>query len=155
AVHEEALAAADRPPQVDPARQRRLDDQALEGARAPRLVGAPFFEELLQPLHRAPLRRVGHEAAPVELLPVKRDDILAHGSLAISSCAPRSTSLRSISGSSVVFSRVMRSSCIASQAIEPSRLSQIWKNRRRSADCVSTRRQPKKLKRPFVPSVKF
>src|SRR4029450_8532221 len=104
-------------------------------------AGAPVVHVLLEPLHGAALRRVGQEAALLQVLLVERNDILRHGSLLVSSCALCSTILRSISGSSLELSREMRSSCIASQAIEPSRLSQIWKKSRRSAYWVSTMRR--------------
>src|SRR5688500_4968717 len=76
-VHQEALAAPDRAPQVHAFRQRRLDQQPLQRARAPLLVGAPLLVEPLQPLDRAPLRRVLDEAAAREVLPVKGNYILS------------------------------------------------------------------------------
>src|SRR5437879_5334332 len=76
AVHEEALAPPDGAPQVDPFRQRRPDQQALQAGVAPRLVGGPLLVQLLQPLDRAPLRRVRDEPPARETLLVERDDIL-------------------------------------------------------------------------------
>src|SRR5947208_4178473 len=76
AVHEEALAPPDGAPQVDPFRQRRPDQQALQPGVAPRLVGGPLLVQLLQPLDRAPLRRVRDEPTARETLLVERDDIL-------------------------------------------------------------------------------
>ena len=67
-VHQEALAASDRAPEVHALRQRRLDEQALQRARAALLIGAPFFVQPLQALDRAPLRRIGDEAAAREAL---------------------------------------------------------------------------------------
>src|SRR6185503_8685136 len=75
-VHQEALAAADRAPEVHALGQRRLDQQALQRAVAALLVGAPLLVELLQPLDRAPLRRILDEAAAREALLVDRDDVL-------------------------------------------------------------------------------
>src|SRR5204863_210334 len=84
-----------------------------------RLVGAPFLVEPLQPLDRAPLRRIGDESALGEALLVECDDILGHGTLVIRSCAERSSRVRSMIGCSRVVSMAMRSSCIASQAMLP------------------------------------
>src|SRR6185503_13976779 len=76
-VHQEALAAPDRAPQVDALRQRRLDQQALERARALLLVLGPLLVQALQALDRAPLGGIGNEAAALEALLVDRDDVLA------------------------------------------------------------------------------
>src|SRR2546423_7818103 len=148
-VHEEALAAADRAPEVDALRQLGMNQQALQRVRALRLVGAPLLVEPLQPLDRAPLRRIGDEAALGEALLVERDDILRHGTLAMRSCAERSSNERNMIGCSLVVSMAMRSSSIASQAMLPSWLSQICTKRRRSPICVSMMRKPKTPSRFF------
>src|SRR6185369_5255876 len=75
AVHEEALAAPDRAPEVHAPGRRRLDQQALERVAAPRLVLGPFLIQPLQALHRAPLGSIGDEAALGEALLVERDDV--------------------------------------------------------------------------------
>src|SRR5262245_36561974 len=80
-VHQEALAAPDRAPQVHALRQRRLDEKALQRRVALRLVGAPFLVQTLQPLDRAHLRGVRHEAAPLEVLLVELKDI--HGQVSV------------------------------------------------------------------------
>jgi hypothetical protein len=79
AVHEKALAAAHAAPEVYALGQRRLDEQAPERRAAPRLVGAPFLEQALQPLDRAPLGRVGDEAAARQVLLVERDHVGSPG----------------------------------------------------------------------------
>src|SRR6185503_16894418 len=76
-VHQEALAAPDRAPQVHPLGQRRLHQQPLQGRASLLLVLGPFLVQLLQALHRAPLGRIGNEAAALEALLVDRDDVLA------------------------------------------------------------------------------
>src|SRR5689334_2798271 len=94
-VHQEALAAPHRPPQVDALGKRRLDDQALQRVGAPRLVVAPFLVEPLQPLDGAPLRGIGDEAALLQVLSIEGDDILAHplsDLLSTASAASRITS---------------------------------------------------------------
>src|SRR5712692_4048764 len=153
-VHQEALAAPDRSPQVDALRQRRPDEQPFQRVVAPRLVGAPLLVEALQPLHRAPLRGIRYKSALRQVLLVEGNDILRHGSVAIRSCAVRSSSVRIITGSSVIESSEMRSSCMPSQAIVPLLVSQIWKNRRTSPICVSMTRKPSMPKRFFELCVK-
>jgi hypothetical protein len=78
-VHQKALAAAHGSPQVHAFRQRRLHDQALERRVAPLLVRGPLLVEALQPLDRAPLRRVRDEAPFLQTLLVERNDILHRG----------------------------------------------------------------------------
>src|SRR5207237_4880063 len=103
-VHEKALAAPHRPPEINALGERWLHEKPLQRARAPRLVGAPLLEELLQALDRAPLRRVGLNPPLRQTLPVKRDNILGHGTLAMRSRAVRSSSVRSVTGRSLVVS---------------------------------------------------
>src|ERR1043166_6274852 len=153
-IHQEALAAADRPPQIHPFGRRGMHQQALQCRVAACLVGAPLFVQALQPLDGAPLRRIRDEAALSEAFLVERDDIGAHGSLAMRSCAERSRSVRSMIGSSRVVSIAMRSSSIASQAMLPSRLSQICRYTRTSPSCVSMMRRPRMPSRFFEFCVK-
>src|SRR5574337_557602 len=63
AVHQQALAAADAAPEVDPARDRRLDQQLGDRIAAPRLVRGPFVGAALQRGDRAQLRRIARVAA--------------------------------------------------------------------------------------------
>src|SRR6185436_13912242 len=76
-IHQEALAAPDRSPEIHPFGQRRLDQQALQRVIAPLLVLGPLLVQALQALDRAPLGRIGNEAAALEALLVDRDDVLA------------------------------------------------------------------------------
>src|SRR6185503_4984131 len=76
-VHQEALAAADRAPEINALRQRRLDQQALERVVALLLVLGPLLVQALQALDRSPLGRIGNEAAALEALLVDRNDVLA------------------------------------------------------------------------------
>src|SRR5262249_6542759 len=74
-IHEEALAAPHRPPQVDALGQIGMHQQALQRVRAALLVFAPLLVELLQALDRAPLRRFDDEAPLRQVLLVKREDV--------------------------------------------------------------------------------
>jgi hypothetical protein len=74
AVHQEALAAPHRAPEVGAARQGRADDDPPERAAAPGLVVGPLLVGALQPLHGGVLRLVGDEAAPREHLLVVLQD---------------------------------------------------------------------------------